>query len=165
MENYRGFKKDLLDMKSLNLCSRLPNLFEITHLQTKSKRGKKSFSECWSWLLYLIPVNAFICLCALFHTQKDRPGHNVKMEFPLIMIYNCGYSILMLWWFEGLKVLTRSFRLSRTCIGRSQKGPNHLGCSPVVNDFEFQKISSFPLQESQSSMMTTTMNFRWFCLP
>ena len=32
----------------------------------------------------LIPVNAFICLCALFHTQKDGSGHNVKIEFPLM---------------------------------------------------------------------------------
>ena len=41
MENYRGFKKDLLDMKSLNLCSRLPNLFEITHLQ--KAKGVKNY--------------------------------------------------------------------------------------------------------------------------
>ena len=30
-------KKDLLDMKSLNLCSRLPNLLVITHLQKRKK--------------------------------------------------------------------------------------------------------------------------------
>ena len=71
-------------MKSLNLCSRLPNLLEITHLQKSRISWIFWFGKYCSWYIVEEPVNAFICLCALFHTQKDGPGHNVKMEFTLM---------------------------------------------------------------------------------
>ena len=104
-------------MKSLNLCSRLPNLFEITHLQ--KRKINWTFQEEKEMLT---PVNAFICLGALLNTEEDRPGQlDMSSDQDPCLICN---------WYQYFLTLTRSFHPSKTYIGRSQKGPSRLGCLP-----------------------------------
>ena len=81
-------------MKSLNLCSRLPNLFEITHLQ--KRKINWTFQEEKEMLT---PVNAFICLGALLNTEEDRPGQldmSSDQDFYLCRFYN-GHISLCIW--------------------------------------------------------------------